>query len=66
MVTALGSSIIAESIHGPSYSDDDEAQLSLVMSGSKGRANVQVVGEKTNGVWVFNTFDIESLESFAK
>jgi len=66
MVTALGSSIIAESIHGPSYSDEDEARLSLVMSGSKGRAEVQVIGEKTDGVWVFNTFDIDSLESFAK
>ena len=66
MVAALGSSIVVESVQGPSYSDDDEARLSLVMSGSKGRADVQAVGEKANGVWVFNTLDIESLESFAK
>ncbi|MGH8106712.1 MAG: M56 family metallopeptidase, partial [Arenimonas sp.] len=43
IVAALGSSIVAKSIHGPSYTDDDEAQLSLVMSGSKGKAEVYMV-----------------------
>ncbi|MEO8000253.1 MAG: M56 family metallopeptidase, partial [Arenimonas sp.] len=62
MVAVLGSPIIAESLEGPSYSDDDEAQLSLVLSGSKGRADVQAVGEKTNGVWIFSKLDIESVE----
>ncbi|MGH8107547.1 MAG: M56 family metallopeptidase [Arenimonas sp.] len=66
MVAVLGSSIVSESIHGPSYTDEDEAQLSLVLSGSKGRAEVLAVGEKTNGQWIFSTLAIESSESFAK
>ncbi len=65
-VNMLGNSIVMESIGGPSHIDDDEVSLSLVMSGSKGRANVQIEGEKRNGVWIFSTLDVSSLESSAK
>lgn len=66
IVAILGTSIIAESILGPSYSDEDEAQLTLVLSGSKGRAKVYAAGEKTNGAWNFVTLDIQSLEPVTK
>lgn len=62
----LGNSIVMESIGGPSHIDDDEVSLSLVMSGSKGRADVHIVGEKQNGQWRYSTIDVSSLESSAK
>lgn len=62
----LGNSIVIESIGGPSHLDKDDVSLSLVMSGSKGRADVYIVGEKQNGQWRYSTIDISPLESSGK
>ena len=62
----LGNSIVMQSIGGPSYIDDDEVKLSLLMSGSKGRANVQIAGELHDGKWRYSTMDVSPLESSAK
>ncbi len=65
-VQKLGNAIVMESIGGPTHISDDEVSLSLVLSGSKGRANVHIVGEKTDGKWRYTTIDVSSLESSAK
>lgn len=62
----LGNSIVMESIGGPSYIDDDEVKLSLLMSGTKGRANVKIAGELHGGQWRYSTLDVSPLESSAK
>ena len=62
----LGNSIVMESIGGPSNISDDEVSLSLVMSGSKGRADVHIVGEKQSGQWRYSTLDVSPRESSAK
>ena len=62
----LGNFIMMESIGGPSNISDDEVSLSLVMSGSKGRADVHIVGEKQSGQWRYSTLDVSPRESSAK
>ena len=63
----LGNSIVMESIGGPSHIvDDEEVDLMLVMSGSKAKTNVHIVGEKQNGQWLYSTIDTSSLDSSAK
>lgn len=65
-VNELGNSIVMESIGGPTYLDEDEVSLSLVLSGSKGRANVRIVGEKLDGQWRYSSLEVSPLESSAK
>ena len=62
----LGNAIQVESVDGPTHISNDEATMSLVMSGSKGRASVYIAGEKNAGRWTFSTIDIAPLESSAK
>ena len=65
-VNELGNSIVMQSIGGPSHIEEDEVSLSLAMSGSKGRANVQIVGEKLDGQWRYSSLEVSPLESSAK
>ena len=62
----LGNAIKVESVDGPTEIRKDKATMSLVMSGTKGRASVHIAGEKINGQWKFSTIDIAPLESSAK
>ena len=66
VVKTLGNSIVMQSIGSPSHIEEDEVSLSLAMSGSKGRANVRIVGEKLDGQWRYSSLEVSPLESSAK
>lgn len=66
IVNQLGNSIVMVELNGSTYIDNDEIKTSLLISGSKGTANIDIEGEKSNGQWRYSKMDLSSLESSAK
>lgn len=58
LVAALGAPVTLRGVHGPSYLDDDTARLSIALSGSKGTAQLHVVGSLDGGIWRFSALDV--------
>lgn len=61
LVAQLGAPVAVEGIGGPSYMDQSRVNLTLRVSGPKGRARLHRTGAVADGQWTFRTADIEPL-----